>query len=188
MKSRRRHATSCLPRDNPNPPKPKSKVRPSHTYIDLGRRSLGRILTQRTSCLTNSNTFTVVKALSKSLIQFIYCYHARSVLVTRMNTISAMLSDGSKAYPVHMLDDTQGCRDYMMALTFRFDDVLDAIKLSTSLARLLEIGDWKKLRGRLQYNVRAGPLYVYQIWGLQETDCSSATWKTGTARSQAIHA
>lgn len=64
---------------------------------------------------------------------------------------------------MHMLDDTQGCRDYMVALTFRFDDVLDAEKLRASLARLLELGDWKKLGGRLQFNVRAELLYFHYM-------------------------
>lgn len=63
-------------------------------------------------------------------------------------------SDGSKVYPLHMLDDTKGCREYMIALTFRFDDVLDAEKLRASLSRLLEIGDWRKLGGRLRKNAR----------------------------------
>ncbi|KAJ4393907.1 hypothetical protein N0V93_003124 [Gnomoniopsis smithogilvyi] len=51
-----------------------------------------------------------------------------------------------------MLDSTKGCRDYMVALTFRFDDVLSAEGLRDSLEKLLAIGDWKKLGGRLQIN------------------------------------
>lgn len=68
--------------------------------------------------------------------------------------IAKMGSNGDIVYPLHMLDDTKGCRDYFVALTFRFNDVLDAEKLGASLSRLLEIGDWKKLGGRLQLNVR----------------------------------
>lgn len=68
---------------------------------------------------------------------------------------SGVQADGSKVYPLHMLDDTKGCRDLMMACTFRFDDVLDAEKLRASLARLLELGDWGKLGGRLVVNARA---------------------------------
>lgn len=57
-------------------------------------------------------------------------------------------------YPLHMLDDTRGCREYFLAWTFRFNDVLDADQLHNSLVRLLEIGDWRKLGGRLGFNVR----------------------------------
>jgi hypothetical protein len=35
----------------------------------------------------------------------------------------------------------------------RFNDVLDADKLHASLSRLLEIGDWKKVGGRLKLTV-----------------------------------
>lgn len=66
-------------------------------------------------------------------------------------------ADGSTVYPVHMLDDTKGCRAYMVSQTFRFDDVLDAEKLRGSLTRLLEIGDWKKLAGRLRFNASTRP-------------------------------
>ncbi|KAF3760398.1 hypothetical protein M406DRAFT_343506 [Cryphonectria parasitica EP155] len=50
-----------------------------------------------------------------------------------------------------MLDDTEGTRNYMVAQTMRFNDVLDAEKLHVSLSKLLEIGDWRKLGGRLRF-------------------------------------
>ncbi|TVY80892.1 Transcriptional regulator sdnM, partial [Lachnellula suecica] len=53
-------------------------------------------------------------------------------------------------YPVHMLDDTKTLRGIVVAWTFRFNDVLDPEKLHGSLARLLEIGDWRKVGGRLR--------------------------------------
>lgn len=56
-------------------------------------------------------------------------------------------------YPVHTLDDTKTLRNIVVAWTLRFDDVLDADKLHLSLARLLEIGDWRKLGGRLRLKV-----------------------------------
>ncbi|KAE8135209.1 hypothetical protein BDV38DRAFT_285042 [Aspergillus pseudotamarii] len=55
----------------------------------------------------------------------------------------------SDIYPVHLLDDAKclrGCPSYL----FRFNDVLDAKRLSDSLSRLLEIGDWRKLGGRFR--------------------------------------
>ena len=40
-----------------------------------------------------------------------------------------------------------------MSYIFQFNDVLDGQKLADSLSALLEIGDWRKLGGRFQYNV-----------------------------------
>jgi hypothetical protein len=56
-------------------------------------------------------------------------------------------------YPVHMLDDTKTLRNIVVTWTLRFNDVLDADKLHASLSRLLEIGDWKKVGGRLRLAV-----------------------------------
>jgi hypothetical protein len=50
----------------------------------------------------------------------------------------------------------------------RFNDVLDAEKLHDALSELLEIGDWRKLGGRLRFKVwRERPRIV---WGEQPTD------------------
>ena len=54
--------------------------------------------------------------------------------------------------PVHVFDNVIGLR-VPICLTLRFDEVLDAQKLVRSLARLAELGDWKKLGGRLRLNV-----------------------------------
>ncbi|KAL5337941.1 hypothetical protein BJX70DRAFT_368081 [Aspergillus crustosus] len=53
-------------------------------------------------------------------------------------------------YPTHMLDNADAIRDIVVVWTLRFNDVLDAGKLHGSLTRLLEIGDWRKLGGRLR--------------------------------------
>ncbi|KAJ8112220.1 hypothetical protein OPT61_g5360 [Boeremia exigua] len=58
--------------------------------------------------------------------------------------------DDDIIYPVHKLDDTNTYRNLRLAWTLCFNDVLDAEKLRSSLARLLEIGDWKKIGGRLK--------------------------------------
>jgi hypothetical protein len=57
-------------------------------------------------------------------------------------------------YPVHSLDDTKTFRGILMTWTICFNDVLDADKLRVSLSRLLEVGDWRKIGGRLRLNVR----------------------------------
>ncbi|KAL3481524.1 hypothetical protein BJX99DRAFT_253448 [Aspergillus californicus] len=54
-------------------------------------------------------------------------------------------------YPVHMLDGSKTFRDIVIVWTMCFNDVLDADKLHVSLSRLLEIGDWRKLGGRLRF-------------------------------------
>lgn len=68
-----------------------------------------------------------------------------------------MPSDGLEAdvYPLHALDDLPVNR-YFLSWMMRFNDVLDGEKLHDSLSRLLEIGDWRKLGGRLKYKVWTG--------------------------------
>jgi hypothetical protein len=56
-------------------------------------------------------------------------------------------------YPVHMLDNTKTLKNIVVTWTLRFNDVLDADKLHLSLSRLLEIGDWRKVGGRLRQKV-----------------------------------
>jgi hypothetical protein len=78
--------------------------------------------------------------------------------IWRLLTASATKSppppvETDEIYPVHMLDDTKTLRDIVVIWTLRFNDVLDADKLHASLSKLLEIGDWKKVGGRLRLNV-----------------------------------
>ncbi|KAF7158743.1 hypothetical protein CNMCM5623_003907 [Aspergillus felis] len=53
-------------------------------------------------------------------------------------------------YPTHFFDNSRAFRFVIMTWTLQFNDVLDAHKLYDSLSRLLEIGDWRKLGGRLR--------------------------------------
>jgi hypothetical protein len=55
--------------------------------------------------------------------------------------------------PLRYWDDLHYLRSLCHDFTLRFDDVLDACKLETSLARLMEIGDWGQLGARLRLNV-----------------------------------
>lgn len=55
--------------------------------------------------------------------------------------------------PMHHFDDTPINASIILAWTLRFNDVLDADKLHQGLARLLEIGDWRKLGGRIRKGV-----------------------------------
>jgi hypothetical protein len=58
-----------------------------------------------------------------------------------------------EVYPLHALDDIKTNRMFLSWI-MRFNDVLDAEKLRDSLSRLLAIGDWRKLGGRLRFKVR----------------------------------
>lgn len=55
-------------------------------------------------------------------------------------------------YPVHTLDRMAEYQKFLATVMY-FNDALDADMLNASLVKLLEIGDWKKLRGRLRKNV-----------------------------------
>ena len=63
------------------------------------------------------------------------------------------LNDGDIIYPTHFLDNGPGTREMILAWTMRFNDVLDPDMLHKSLAKLLEVGDWRKLGGRLRKQV-----------------------------------
>lgn len=54
------------------------------------------------------------------------------------------------SYPLHPLDNLSGTRNIFVSWVMRFNDVLDADKLHQSLSRLLEMGDWRKLGGRIR--------------------------------------
>lgn len=56
-------------------------------------------------------------------------------------------------YPVHFCDQQIVVRPSILNLTFRYNDVLDTKKLHSALEELLDIGDWRKLGGRLRENV-----------------------------------
>jgi hypothetical protein len=58
-----------------------------------------------------------------------------------------------EVYPVHALDDTPTLRSIVLTWTLCFNDVLDADRIHVALLRLLEMGDWRKLGGRLRLKV-----------------------------------
>ncbi|RTE85144.1 hypothetical protein BHE90_000252 [Fusarium euwallaceae] len=66
-------------------------------------------------------------------------------------------------YPLHFNDDTKTLRELTLSWTARIDDVLDADHLHRSLARLLEMGDWRKLGGllRLRASLPDGMLEIH---------------------------
>jgi hypothetical protein len=68
------------------------------------------------------------------------------------------LIENDDLYPVHTLDDTKTLRRLLLAWTICFNDALDAHKLRCALAKLLDIGDWRKIGGRLALKVI---LYLY---------------------------
>lgn len=72
--------------------------------------------------------------------------------------------DSDDVYPLHMLDDTKTLRGITLTWILRFDDVLDADKLHDALVRLLDMGDWRKLGGRLRLNVRNTRLHKWNLY------------------------
>nr|POF13030.1 hypothetical protein CFP56_10178 [Quercus suber] len=72
----------------------------------------------------------------------------------------AGLPDEDDIYPVHMIDDIKVHRDIINGWTLVFNDVLDADKLHNALAKLLTIGDWRKIGGRLRLK-KSGALEIY---------------------------
>lgn len=62
--------------------------------------------------------------------------------------------EDDEIYPVHFIDQGGIIRQSIINYTFRYHAVLDPGKLRDSLVQLLEIGDWRKLGGRLRLNVR----------------------------------
>ncbi|KAG5921108.1 hypothetical protein E4U61_007112 [Claviceps capensis] len=56
---------------------------------------------------------------------------------------------GWHEYPVHLMDGSK-LNHKVLGWTMRFDDVLDAEMLRSALTRLLGMGDWRKLGGRLR--------------------------------------
>ena len=69
------------------------------------------------------------------------------------NKTPQRIHDDDIVYPLFTLDNAKFLRDFTAAWTLRFDDVLDADKLHDSLSRLLDIGGWRMLGGRLRFKV-----------------------------------
>lgn len=62
--------------------------------------------------------------------------------------------DSDDVYPMHLLDAGKSIREIACIWTLRFNDVLDPEKLHESLKTLLDMGDWRKLGGRIRQKVR----------------------------------
>jgi hypothetical protein len=69
----------------------------------------------------------------------------------------ATMSD-DEVVPFRFWDEQDTMRRIVMEFTYRFDDVLDAQKLKSSLERLLKIGEWRGLGARFKKSV-SSPRY-----------------------------
>lgn len=70
-----------------------------------------------------------------------------------MSTEKQLTDAPDEVYPLYPLDNEKTNRCFVSWL-MRFNDVLDPEQLNNALLQLLEIGDWKKLGGRLRLKVR----------------------------------
>lgn len=95
---------------------------------------------------------------------------------------------GNNVFPVHMLDDAKGVREMSIVWMFRFNDALDAEMLHSSLARLISIGDWRKLGGSLRLKVCIKLMWPYLVefrpnWNTRRTDSWRYTFRTNSPQS-----
>ncbi|CAH0051352.1 unnamed protein product [Clonostachys solani] len=58
--------------------------------------------------------------------------------------------DTDEIFPLYFLDNLQAGRVLVLSETFKFNDVLDPEKLHDGLKKLIQLGDWRKLGGRLR--------------------------------------
>ncbi|KAI0145603.1 hypothetical protein GGR57DRAFT_517093 [Xylariaceae sp. FL1272] len=65
-----------------------------------------------------------------------------------------------EVFPVHLIDQTALVRSSLISYTFKYEEVLDAIKLRDSLSILLVSKEWRKLGGRLRVN-KTGKLEIH---------------------------
>lgn len=57
-------------------------------------------------------------------------------------------------YPTGRIDNAMGIKIMVLSVTLRFNAVLEPSKLHTALCTLLDIGDWRRLGGRLHRPVK----------------------------------
>ena len=75
---------------------------------------------------------------------------ASDLLGTKPKAVRKSVFADDDVYPVHTLDDTKTFRNTLITWTIFFNDQLDVEQLKSSLSRLLGLGDWKKIGGRLR--------------------------------------
>jgi hypothetical protein len=96
--------------------------------------------------------------------------------------------ENDEVIPARFWDTNDVFQKLVMEFTYRFDDVLDAEKLKSSLERLLEIGEWKNLGARFKKNVgsvKAGDvvhLTVTDKIGRQRQAASNSTSRLNTMK------
>ncbi|KAJ0103937.1 hypothetical protein J7T55_010954 [Diaporthe amygdali] len=78
--------------------------------------------------------------------------------------------DEDKITPVYAFDDTALNRVMPVCQVLRFPDIMDPEVLRTSLKSLLEIGNWKKLRGRWRLDTEIWPVLIPPEWPQSMSD------------------
>lgn len=61
--------------------------------------------------------------------------------------------EGDRIVRMHLFDDTTVNNNVILSVTLCFDKVLDSNRIHSALVRLMHIGEWRKLGGRLRRHV-----------------------------------
>lgn len=70
-------------------------------------------------------------------------------MIGSQKPVAPTVYDDDEVYPLHMLDLPKPVAGFMIR-GLLFNDQLDANVLHNSLARLADIGDWRKIGGRVR--------------------------------------
>lgn len=66
---------------------------------------------------------------------------------------AAPLTEVDRVVPMHLFDDTIANNNVLLSVTLCFETVLQPDCIHSALVRLLQIGEWRKLGGRLRRHV-----------------------------------
>ena len=68
--------------------------------------------------------------------------------------------EGDRIVSMHLFDDTTANNNVLLSVTLCFDKVLNSDRIHSALVRLLNIGEWRKLGGRLRRHVSSESIEI----------------------------
>lgn len=75
------------------------------------------------------------------------------MLSSSQNGTAPLIVEGDRIVPMHLFDDTTANNNVPLSVTLCFNKVLQPDRIHSALVRLLQIGEWRKLGGRLRQHV-----------------------------------